>query len=437
MNTLANILVADAGRPRAEILRDRLAALGYGATLAATAAEARALAQAAPPDLVMIGALPGEGALELGAELKTAAATADMSVLLFADTPSEEMIRSALAAGLDDVLATGCQDLELQARLRPLVRLSTMRTELGERVRAAARFGLDHPPRAASSPMAGRPLILIAGDNAGAVAPALEDVADLVVVPTLFEAEDALTARDFDAVLLPVRGSIDQMAGFCAQIRHNPRLFNLPLVVLGTETLSAGDAYRHGASRVIALPVQAETIRAAALALVRRQRLRWSLRRSLADTLVPATGDMDSGAYSHAFLDAYLGPRQTLATASHRHLTLALLSVPCVESMRARFGETAARHLVGQIGHWIGGLVRAEDLVARIQPQEFCVVLPDTPLAEASIAIHRIAGVLAYTDFAIPDVYQPVKAWTEVGLVEARAGEEPPALLDRVRRAFG
>ena len=52
------------------------------------------------------------------------------------------------------------------------------------------------------------------------------------------------------------------------------------------------------------------------------------------------------------------------------------------------------------------------------------MVLPDTPLAEAETVIHRIAGVLTYTDFAVREVYQPVKLWVQVGATDAQPGDE-------------
>jgi two-component system cell cycle response regulator len=48
--------------------------------------------------------------------------------------------------------------------------------------------------------------------------------------------------------------------------------------------------------------------------------------------------------------------------------------------------------------------------------------------------MHRIAGVLAYTDFAVRDVYQPVKVWVQVGCTDAQDGDTVAALLARARR---
>ncbi|HTH18394.1 MAG TPA: diguanylate cyclase, partial [Magnetospirillum sp.] len=213
---------------------------------------------------------------------------------------------------------------------------------------------------------------------------------------------------------------------------NNPRLFNLPMVLLGTA--NAGDAYRHGATRVLAEECNPDVLRAVVLTLVRRQQLRWSIRTALSESLVPATRDEMTGAYSRAFFDSYLTSRLNLARAQNRHLAVVFFAAPNIEGVRRQFGDDAALHLTQQVGQWITGLLRAEDLTAAYAPNEFCVVLPDTPLAEAEVVMHRIAGVLAYTDFAVREVYQPVKVWVQVGCTDARNDDTVASLLARGRR---
>jgi two-component system cell cycle response regulator len=63
-------------------------------------------------------------------------------------------------------------------------------------------------------------------------------------------------------------------------------------------------------------------------------------------------------------------------------------------------------------------------------------MLPDSPLSEASLVINRIAGVLAYTDFAVRDVYEPVKVWVRVGSAELTDGDTAESLIARARQAM-
>jgi two-component system cell cycle response regulator len=104
--------------------------------------------------------------------------------------------------------------------------------------------------------------------------------------------------------------------------------------------------------------------------------------------------------------------------------------------MRSHFGDEPARLLMRQLGQWVTGLVRAEDPTARFAEAEYCVVLPDTPLAEAEVVMHRIAGILSTTDFAIPDIYQPIRVWVQVGAAAAKPGDDPEQLYARARASL-
>lgn len=430
MIRLANVLIVDQNSSRAAELQDRLGRAGYHAAALATTAETLAHVRAEHPDLVLVAAPADGDAIELGQALKAAAETDDIPVLLLAQEVTAELCRRGLEAGLDDVVTHDCDDSELNARLRPLVRLETMHAELRQRAQIASRFGIAARERV-SGPAQATPVLLLIGDNLGAARPALEGLGEVVLAIDLFEAEEHLGRRNFDAALISFTQEPDGVLGFCSQVRNNPRLFNLPMVLLSAG--NAADAYRRGATRVLARDAEPALLQTVMLSLVKRQQLRWNIRAALNDSLAPVTRDPLTGAYSRAFFDAYLASRLDLAKARDRHLSVVFFAAPNIDGVRRQFGEDAALHLTQQVGQWITGLLRAEDLTAAYAPNEFCVVLPDTPLAEAEVVMHRIAGVLAYTDFAVREVYQPVKVWVQVGCTDVRADDCVVSLLARAR----
>ncbi len=430
MIRLANVLIVDADAARAEQVSQRLVGGGYHATALAAAEDAVAHARTEHPDLVLVGSPTGGDAIALGGALKADVATADIPVLLFADRVSAQLCRDALAAGLDDVLALDCDDAELQARLRPLVRLEIMHAELRQRAQIARSFGVEARARV-SGPAGAPPVLLLIGDAIAGLKDSLGAVGEIATAATLYEAEDQLPRRNFDAAVVCFSEEPEGLLGFCSQVRNNPRLFNLPMVLL--TALPAADAYRRGATRVLPRDADPALLHSAVLSLVRRQQLRWSIRAALNDSLTEATRDTVTGAYGRAFFDAYVAARLELAKAQNRHLSVVFFAAPNIDGVRRQFGDDAALHLTQQVGQWIGGLLRAEDLTAAYAANEFCVVLPDTPLAEAEVVMHRIAGVLAYTDFAVREVYQPVKVWVQVGCTDARPDDTVASLLARAR----
>lgn len=430
MIRLANVLIVEEKSSRAAALGGRLAKGGYHAGWSATAADALRQAQADHPDLVLVGELNGSDPIALGAALKADAQTGDIPVLLLSESTDPALCARALDANLDEVIASDCDDVELFARMRPLVRLSTMHAELRQRARTASACGIAARERV-GEPDGTRPSLILIGDAAGALRPLLEAEAEITCSQDLFESEDLLSRQNFDAALIAFTTEPEGVLGFCSQVRNNPRLFNLPLVLVHGG--DATEAYRKGATRVLARAPDAGMLRAVVLPLVRRQKLRWSIRAALNDTLKGGARDAATGAYSRPFLDAYLAERLEGAKAQNRHLSVVFFAAPNIDSMRRQFGEDAAAHLTQQVGQWIGGLLRAEDLTAAFAANEFCVVLPDTPLAEAEVVMHRIAGILAYTDFAVRDIYQPIKVWVQVGCTDAQPADDLAGLMARAR----
>lgn len=433
MIRLANVLIVDGNASRAQALRERLSRGGYHASMATDSVDGNRLACLERPDLVLVGTPEDADAVDFGAQMRHEPTSADIPVLIYADLISADLCDRALNAGLDDVATIGCDDSELFARMRPLVRLSTMHAELRQRAAVANMFGIAARERVAG-PGATAPAILVIGDDPGSIQGVLTGYGEITHTPSLYEAEDLLTRRNFDAAVLSFSAEPEGVLGFCSQVRNNPRLFNLPMVLVAGAGTDPAEAYRRGATRVLPRPVEPMVLRAAVLTLVRRQQLRWSIRPALNDSLQDATRDPVTGAYGRAFLEAYLGARLEIAKAQNRHLAVVLFSAPNIDGVRDQFGDDAALHLTQQLGQWITGLLRAEDLTAAFKPSEFCVVLPDTPLVEAEVVMHRIAGVLAYTDFAVREVYQPVKVWVQVGCTDARDDDDFASLLARVRR---
>ena len=430
MIRLATVLVADSGSPAAEPLLARLGHNGYHVIRAETAEQALALTVSEHPDLVLLGELGGIQT-EIGARIKADSHSADIPVVVMTETVRPDLALAVLEAGLDDLVAWDYDDVELMARLKPLMRLATMHAELRHRAEAAKGFGVDARSLAAGAGAA-RPSILVVGQDRDGIVAVLGDCADIVTSVNLYDAESLLESRNFDAAVVSSGPDIEGYLAFASQVRNNPRLFNLPLVMVADKTVPAADLYRRGASRVMARPMDAGILRASVLSLVRRQQLRWSIRAALFESLTEATRDPLTGVYGRAFLDAYLAERLAMAKAHDRQLAVVFFYIPNIEAVREHFGDDASEHLAQQLGQWITGLLRAEDLTALYAQNQFCVVLPDTPLVEAEVVMHRIAGVLAYTDFAVRDVYQPIKVWVQVASTAARDDDTLDGLLARV-----
>lgn len=436
---LANILLVMAEGDAARALHAGLTAESFDGPLLATGADALAMVAARQPDVVVVGEDPADmPALDLVRALKAASASRDTPVFLVTRDWRADRLPEFLAAGVDDALPASADLPMLTARLRPLVRLSTMQAELVHRAASAGRFGLpvsDHVDAPSELP-----LVLVAGDadDRAAVGAAIGPGADVTATESLFEADDLMGRRIFDCLVIGVSGAADAALDICTQIRRNPRLFNLPVILLA-DPAGLGEPtrpYLMGASQVLPRRPEPEALRWALTTLVRRQQRRWALRRAFDRTRLPALLSPDlPELYTGAFLTAYLGDRLTAARQQGKPLSVIHFSFGGVARIEEEFGTPAGNHLRHQLGQWITSLIRAEDLAAHLGGARFAVALPDTPLDEAEVVMQRIAGVIGYTDFAVQDVYQVVKVWPHVGAAAWTGSDTAASLLERAETA--
>ncbi|CCG40649.1 diguanylate cyclase domain-containing protein [Magnetospirillum molischianum] len=431
MNRLATLLVTNADRVALAPVLTRLEAAGYA--LADGGDRPVEQARRVRPDLILVGEADGDP-VTLGAAFRANPDCADIPVVVLTHAAETGLALRALAAELDEVLDPDADDPELFARLKPLIRLATMHAELRLRAAAAATQGLTAASRFVAPAEPERPTVLAIGADPASTVALLSEDAEITTIADLYEAERLLEQRNFDAAILTASGEAE--LAFASQVRHNPRLFNLPILMIADDATVASRAYRRGASRVLDRPLDPGHLRAAVLTLVRRQKVRWGIRAILGQSLGEATADPLTGAYSRAFLESYLGARLDIARTQARPLAVVFFAIPNIEGVRRHFGDEAASHLTRQLGQWITGLVRAEDTTALFAANRFCVVLPDTPLVEAEVVMHRIAGVLSNTDFAIPDVYQPVRIWVQVGCTDTRPDDDCASLFARAGAAL-
>ncbi len=442
MTRLANVLLAGTDRKRLATVSAVLHDGGYDVVCRESEQETLDTARHIIPDVIVIDlAAAFFDGLELARRLRDDPDTGVVPVAALDDGDTEDVYRRAQAVGVQDVFEMPAEPDEMRARLAPLVRLSCMRAELRARARLADMVtGRElHAERLRRDESTYRVLVIGGtADTAARLAGILAPDSEVAHSESLFRAADMMTDGRFDAALLDSSpdGSDDADLGLCTQVRNNPRLFNLPMVLLAEPGRFAdrAAAYRRGASLLLPKPVDSERLRASVAALVDRQRLRWAVRGGLDATRQPETLDAQTDTYDFNFLFRHLENRIEMAFEGNRFLTLVFFSIPNLPDIIAQFGDAAETLMVHQLAGWINRLIRAEDLCARHSQHIFCVILPDTPVDEARIVMQRIAGVLGVTEFHLgEEVCQAIKVWVEVGMAEYAAGDSAFDLIARVQ----
>lgn len=434
---LARILVLSEDKSRSRELSKLLRRHGYATFAGDFSVASRKLARDEHPDLALIdGGAHGETACKIASALKDAA---HFPAVLITDEATAAFRRQCLAAGFDDLVLSPLDETILLSRLRPLVRLGVMNTELQQRVLTARSLGIDASADV-SEREAGARRVLISGIGSrdfAAVEKALAKDFELSSAPDVFAAAAMLHQNPYDALVVVIDGNAEDALYLCSQIRNNTRLFNLPVLLFtaGNAFKNPADPYRSGASAVLLKPLDETALQTTIETLVRRQKLRSATRDRFAEIRARAGAGEVGGIFGRSFLLAHLDRLAAAAGAWRKHLSLVTFHIQNLGWVARDYGKDAADDLLRQAAEWISVLVRAEDMVARHDEKELCVLLPDTALEDAEVVAQRISGVLLNTQFGLKcSEAVPLGIWVQTGAADYRAGDTAASLLARAHQ---
>lgn len=439
MYNLARVLVVGDDVANSRELSRRLRREGYATSASDYSVVTERLSRDEHPDVVVVSS---NGSVEAGCDLadvlKSDSDTAHIPIIMVTDDARSPTCRRCLAVGVDDLVAPPVSDIILLSRLRPLVRLATMRGELQQRAATARAFALDVDTRLETGGDTDYRVLVVDGareDDRAVIDGALGEGYRLTRAEDPFAAGEMLLTQDFDALVLGFDGAADDALYLCGQVRNNPRLFNLPVLLIADPEAfpTVDEPYKAGANIVLGRPVDQDRLQAGLLTLVRRQKMRRVIREKLAAIRQESVCDPLTGVYTREFMLAHLARLGSAARMWHKHLSVVSFQVQNRAGIARAFGAAAADDVVRQVSEWILALVRAEDLVARTADNEFAVVLPDTAPAEAEVVAHRISGVLLHTEFGLKGVNEPVSVWLQSGCAGFHLGDTPDSLLARAR----
>ncbi|NVJ92483.1 MAG: diguanylate cyclase [Methylocystaceae bacterium] len=396
-------------------------------------------AKTAHPDLIVIDVSCDDfDGFACVRDIKTAEETQHIPVVIIAQQKSNDLYQQAIDARADDVFIHSTDIQEFFIHIKSLLRLSTMFMELDNRVKLANDFGVPASNEVLTQDHTPYQILLIApqdGDLA-TLETLLDGNCQIETCKDYFEAEELLSDGKYDASICNLLdGQQEAVFSLCSRVRNNPRLFNLPMLVISEGQISDRmEAYRRGVTRIVRRPINHASLKAKIKMLVRRQRLRWNIRNAMLSTHEAKTIDGATNAYNREFFEKHFATQVENGHKWRKHLAVVFFSIPNIPSIESQFGQESCAHLLQQIYQWIAGLSRVEDMVARYGNHEFCIVLPDTPQEEAQKVMHRIAGILSYTDFAVVDVFQPISIWVESGITSLELGDDIDILIDRARQ---
>lgn len=441
MAHFAHVLVGDQDAETAMQLVELLNGDGYKAYPVSDANGLLGLAASRRPDAIMVGRFDDPGQVKLVEKLREATETSDIPVLLYNCDGSAETRRAAVDLGVEDMIEGPLPELLLLARMPALARLSTMRRELKRRLATAADFGTQVDPagfdRFANRAYHAMVVAQTSAAEADIQTALLDRGVDTVISNNAYAAGDKLDDERFEACVISLApgDELERAIYLCSHIRHNPRLFNLPVLVIAAKGIFENEAeiYRNGATIALLDNRDLELIGTYVDMLIARQRARWSLRDPMAATSTEKTRDpVLGGVYSRAFLEKHLDRMVTDAQERDMNLSLCTFSIQNVTDIKERYGQEAADILMQQMADWITGLLRTEDVAARTGDIQFTVALTDTNEEDAKAVTQRILGILHHSDFRLTDeIMEAVQVWVQASVVTLTPEDTGSGLMKR------
>lgn len=439
MSSQTHVAIIGETKPKGSGLIDRLGALGCSVFAVAPGDEPLDAIRTQGPHVVILDAGDSpKSALDAARQIKGDADTKHTPIILVGGNWDGSLQAEALNSGVDSIVSGDIRDIELYTRVRALARLNVMQAELARRGATQQRYGLTRDPMSQAPVGAVKAAILAAGDlgaDAETLTAVVGDDSCLTTVADPQSAIEELNARSFDAVVVAIDGEPDAWFTMCGDIRDNPRLFHLPILLIADpETVDDPSLpYEKGATDLLFRPVQKDELGTRLKMLIRQQRYRRCMQEAYRRSVHLETSDSLTGLFNFGFLHDYLASLTADAERWNKALTVAIFDVEGMAELNRKYGYSGGDRLLRQIGGIIGRMVRGEDLTARYGGEEFCVVMPGTPRDVAEVALRRVAHVISQTEFGVHSAELPVMVNLKMSCAAYEPGDSAESLLERAR----
>jgi diguanylate cyclase len=115
-------------------------------------------------------------------------------------------------------------------------------------------------------------------------------------------------------------------------------------------------------------------------------------------------------------------------------LSIVLIDIDNLHALQEEHGPKAGDDVLRGVAQVLNETMRAMDLIARYDDDQFAVALPGSRLAEARQTAERVRVALGGKEFQIADT--PVKITVSEGVAEALPGDDMSSLLERTNVAL-
>lgn len=181
----------------------------------------------------------------------------------------------------------------------------------------------------------------------------------------------------------------------CRWIRQEPRLKYIPIIFVTAKT-DLNDkiaGLRSGGDDYITKPFAPEEIAARIAVILQRMQVFHDM--SMRDDL--------TGAYNRRYFNERLEEEINRSGRNHRTFSIAVMDIDFFKRINDTYGHQVGDYILVQLVRFIQTRLRKSDFVARLGGEEFVLLLPETPGANAFSLLERLRLQLMDTFFPYRD----------------------------------
>lgn len=158
------------------------------------------------------------------------------------------------------------------------------------------------------------------------------------------------------------------------------------------------------------------------------------LRQNLAQVTNEAERDFLTGVANRKALDKALEEQITVAQGEHKDLSILMLDIDHFKHYNDHYGHLIGDEVLKIVAKSLTDSVKGKDVVGRYGGEEFCVVLPNTPVGAAMIVAENIRQTIASRELKRKDTGEHYGTITvSIGVAFFHHGED--SLISLVQRA--
>lgn len=417
------ILIVDTVATNRIVLKAKMLAAQFVVDACANRAEADALIASNRPDLILMNLSHAlEEQQRFCHDLRSAPATAPISIIAVGVADTSKARFAALDAGADDVLPYPVNDALLLARIRSLLRVRSASQELALREGTSRALGFEERGPA----FEGTARISVLTDTDLARSALAADLgAELRSKVQVLQPCDVLMTGDRGAVhdLFVVDAALAELGrgalfGLVSdlRVRAQTRLGMQLVVVPHDEPDIAATFLDLGADDVVPSSSSAAEVALRARRLIARKRQHDKLRDAVRNGLNAAVTDPLTGLFNRRYVDPHLGRLAEQSRKNGRELAVMMIDIDHFKSVNDTHGHAAGDAVLVELADRLRENLRAVDLVARVGGEEFLVAMPGTSMTDARLAADRLRGLVNTTPFELGDDLPAIKITVSVGV---------------------